>query len=71
MAQSKDKLYVWYDFARPVINPIGGGEANEAVEIERANGKTCVKMALPNTDISLDEVMLEFDTAIEDGDLER
>ena len=71
VAQSKDKLYVWYDFARPMIHPIGGGEANEGVEIERADGKTRVKMALPNTDIALDEVLLEFDTAIDDGDLER
>jgi len=41
------------------------------VEIERANGSTRVKMSLPGTDVELDEVLLEFDTALDDGDLER
>lgn len=71
VAQCKEKLYIWYDFTKPVIHSIGGGEQNEAVEIERADGKTKVIMAMPNTDILLDEVLLEFDTAIDDGDLER
>lgn len=71
VAQSKDKLYVWYDYTRPVIHSVSGGEGNEAIEIERKDGTTKVKFALPNSDIQLDEILLEFDTAIDDGDLER
>ncbi|KAJ6223282.1 hypothetical protein RDWZM_001827 [Blomia tropicalis] len=71
VAQSKDRIYVWYDFSKPVVFPVQGGEMNEAIEIERENGRTLIKMTNPGTDIQLDEVLLEFDTAIDDGDLER
>lgn len=71
VAQSKDKLYIWYDFTKPVIHQVAGGELNDAIEIERKDGSTRVLFAMPNSDIDLDEVLLEFDTAIDDGDLER
>lgn len=71
VGQSKNKLYVWYDYAKPVMLPVIGGEMNEAYEIERSNGQTKVRFMQPNTDIVLDEVLLEFDTAIDVGDLER
>lgn len=71
VGQSKNKLYVWYDYAKPVILQVIGGEMNEAYEIERSNGQTKVRFMQPNTDIILDEVLLEFDTAIDVGDLER
>ena len=71
VAQCADKLYVWYDYAKPVIHPVAGGEQNEAVQIERKDGVTKVLFTLPNSDIVLDEILLEFDTAIDDGDLNR
>ena len=73
VCQCKDKLYVWYDLmtSPPVIHSIVGGEMNEVLDIERANGLTTVRMTMANSDIVLDEVLLEFDTAIDDGDLER
>ncbi len=71
VAQCKEKLYIWYDFARPEVVTLGGGEFNEAREIERLDGRTTVKMSVPGTDVVLDEILLEFDTAIDDGDLER
>ena len=71
VAQCRDKLYVWYDYSKPVIHQVIGGELNEAFEIERTNGVTKVKFMQPNTDIVLNEVLLEYDTAIDDGDLER
>jgi len=71
VAQSRDKLYVWYDFDKPVIHNISGSSQNDANGIERENGVTRVTFTIPSTDIILDEVLLEFDTAIEDGDLER
>ncbi|XP_054157078.1 intraflagellar transport protein 172 homolog [Oppia nitens] len=71
VGQSRDKLYVWYDFDKPVIQNVSGGSQNDAVGIERDNGVTKVLFAITGTDIQLDEVLLEFDTAIEDADLER
>ena len=71
VAQSREKLYVWYDFDKPVIHSVSGGSQNDAMAIERSRGTTKVVFTLPNTDIHLDEVLLEFDTAIEDADLER
>lgn len=71
VAQCREKLYIWYDFAKPEVRALGGGEANEAREIERLDGRTTVKMTVAGTDVVLDEILLEFDTAIDDGDLER
>lgn len=71
VAQSRDKLYVWYDLDKPVIHNISGGSQNDANGIEREKGVTRVTFTTPSTDIILDEVLLEFDTAIEDADLER
>lgn len=72
VAQSRDRLYIWYDFAKPIIHEISGGSRSEATGIERANGVTKVTFSgSANNDIVLDEVLLEFDTALQDGDLER
>jgi intraflagellar transport protein 172 len=71
VAQSKEKLYTWYDVNKPVIQEVSGGSRNEATGIEREGGITRVTFTLPSTDIILDEILLEFDTAIEDGDLDR
>jgi intraflagellar transport protein 172 len=71
VAQSKERLYTWYDVNKPIIQEISGGSRNEATGIEREGGITRVTFTLPSTDIILDEILLEFDTAIEDGDLDR
>ena len=72
VAQSRDKLYVWYDVSKPVIHDIPGGSRVEATGIEREGGLTRVTFSSgTNSDLILDEVLLEFDTALEDGDLER
>lgn len=71
VAQSKEKVYIWYDYNKPVIHEVIGGQHNEVTGIERANGMTKVTFTNASSEIVLDEVLLEFDTAIEDGDLER
>lgn len=70
-AQSREKLYVWYDFNKPVIHDVVGGSRTEAISIEREGGLSRVVFNGNVGDIILDEVLLEFDTALEDGDLER
>ncbi|RWS27118.1 Wimple/ift172-like protein, partial [Leptotrombidium deliense] len=71
VAQSRDKLYVWYDISKPVIHDISNGSRNEAVGIIREGGLTRVVFNGDENDVILDEILLEFDTAIEDGDLYR
>ncbi|RWS06825.1 Wimple/ift172-like protein [Dinothrombium tinctorium] len=71
VAQSRDKLYIWYDFSKPVIHDISHGSRTEAVGIIREGGLTRVIFNGSENDFILDEVLLEFDTAIEDGDLQR
>lgn len=71
VAQSRDKLYIWYDFSRPVIHDIPGDPKAEAVSIEREGGLSRVTFTGNTPDILLDDVLLEFDTALEDGDLRR
>lgn len=70
VAQSRDKLYVWYDYNKPVIHDVPSGTRNEANDIEREGGITRVTFS-NGSSLILDEILLEFDTAIEDGDLER
>ena len=42
VAQSDDKLYVWYDLTKPITLDIPGGSRTEVTGIERNNGKTRV-----------------------------
>ena len=69
VAQSNEKMYVWYDLLKPVTHEIPG--RIEASGIERKNGSTRVIFSNNKYDLTLDEALLEFDTALEDGDLER
>ena len=72
VAQSGEKLFVWYDLQKPVIHEIPGGSRIEATGIEREAGVTRVTFSSgPKNDVILDEAFLEFDTALNDGDLER
>lgn len=72
VAQSRDKLYVWYDLNKPTIYDVIGGSRSEATGIEREGGLTRVTFSSgASNDIILDEVLLEFDTALQDGDFER
>ncbi|KAI1289152.1 Intraflagellar transport protein -like protein [Halotydeus destructor] len=71
VAQARDKLYIWYDLQQPIIHEVPGGSRTEAVSIEREGGLTRVRFSGSNSDVILDEVLLEFDTALQDGDLER
>lgn len=72
VAQSSDKLYVWYDLSKPVIHEISGGSRLDATGIEREGGLSRVTFSGGSSnDIVLDEVLLEFDTALQDQDLER
>lgn len=70
VAQSQEKVYIWYDLAKPVVQEIAGGTKVEVTGIERANGIT--KIVFSNkTELQLDESLIEFDTALQDGDLDR
>lgn len=72
VAQSGEKLYIWYDLQKPVVHEIAGGSRIEATGIERQAGTTRVTFSSgPKNDVILDEAFLEFDTALNDGDLER
>lgn len=72
VAQVRDKLYVWYDLNKPVVHEIEGGARIEATGIEREGGLTRVTFTGGSkNDIILDETFLEFDTSLQDGDLER
>uniref|UniRef100_T1KB24 Uncharacterized protein n=2 Tax=Tetranychus urticae TaxID=32264 RepID=T1KB24_TETUR len=71
VAQARDKVYVWYDFSRPVIHDIPGDSKAEVMSIEREGGLSRVTFTGNIPDIILDDVLLEFDTALEDGDLRR
>eukprot|EP00697_Spironema_sp_BW2_P009375 gnl/Spiro4/24229_TR12030_c0_g1_i1.p1 gnl/Spiro4/24229_TR12030_c0_g1~~gnl/Spiro4/24229_TR12030_c0_g1_i1.p1 ORF type:complete len:1700 (+),score=346.14 gnl/Spiro4/24229_TR12030_c0_g1_i1:76-5175(+) len=73
VAQSREQLFVWYSIDepdRPTILPIKG----EAVEIERGGGKTSVLVDEGGRDrssLQLDDSLIEFGTAMDDGDLPR
>lgn len=71
VAQSRDKLYVWYDLMKPMIHDIVGDQRSEMMDIKRENGKTSVIFNGGGQDIILDEMLIEFDTSLEDGDLRR
>ena len=72
VAQAREKLYVWYDLNKPVVHEIEGGSRIEATGIEREGGLTRVTFTGGSkNDIVLDETFLEFDTSLQDGDLER
>lgn len=71
VAQNRDKLYVWYDLNKPAVHEIEGGSRVEATGIEREGGLTRVTFTGNKNDIILDETFLEFDTSLQDGDLER
>ena len=78
VAQSREKIYVWYDLSKPTIYDapsIGSGSSRiaEVTGIEREGGLTRITFGSTGSknDIILDEGFLEFDTALNDGDLER
>lgn len=71
VAQNREKLYIWYDLNKPVVHEIEGGSRVEATGIEREGGLTRVTLTGSKNDIILDETFLEFDTSLQDGDLER
>lgn len=71
VSQSKDKLYIWYNLAKPVIQDIGNEVQAEAIEIKRENGQTKVLFGNNSTEVVLNEMLIEFDTALEDKDLRR
>ncbi|XP_060552918.1 intraflagellar transport protein 172 homolog [Ruditapes philippinarum] len=72
VAQNRGNLCVWYNIDAPervTMFPLKG----EIVDLERTDGKTEVIVNEGVTTISytLDEGLIEFGTAIDDGDLER
>ena len=72
VAQNRGNLCVWYNIDAPervTMFPMKG----EIVDLERNEGKTEVIVNEGVTSISytLDEGLIEFGTAIDDGDLER
>jgi len=71
VAQSRDKLYVWYDLLKPIIHEIIGDQRSEMINIQRDGGKTRVVFSGGAQDIILDEMLIEFDTSMQDGDLRR
>ncbi|CAL1585627.1 unnamed protein product [Knipowitschia caucasica] len=72
VAQNRGNLCVWYNIESPdsaTMLPIKG----DIVEIERVDGKTNVVISegLNTVTFVLDEGLIEFGTAIDDGDYER
>ncbi|CAH8607286.1 unnamed protein product [Heterobilharzia americana] len=73
VAQSRDDLCIWYNIEtidRMTAVPLKGGEI---VDIIRQHGKTEVLVSEGMTSVtySLDDGLIEFGTAMEDGDFER
>lgn len=78
VAQSREKIYVWYDISKPSIYETpnvasGSTKVAEVMGIQREGGLTRITFAEQSgkNDIILDEGFLEFDTALSDGDLYR
>ncbi|XP_058274743.1 intraflagellar transport protein 172 homolog [Hemibagrus wyckioides] len=72
VAQNHNNLCVWYNINSPeqvTMLPLKG----DVVDLERANGKTKVMMLEEENTVSytLDEGLIEFGTAIDDGDFNR
>ncbi|MCL4124638.1 UNVERIFIED_CONTAM: hypothetical protein GTU68_062016, partial [Idotea baltica] len=72
VAQSRDQLCIWYNIDNPerkTAFPIKG----EIIDIERAEGRTEVIVQDGHQELSyaLDEGLIEFRTAIDDGDYLR
>ncbi|RXG52407.1 Intraflagellar transport protein [Armadillidium vulgare] len=72
VAQSRDQLCIWYNIDNPerkTAFPIKG----EIIDIERADGRTEVIVQDGHQELSyaLDEGLIEFRTAIDDGDYLR
>ncbi|CAH8560325.1 unnamed protein product [Schistosoma turkestanicum] len=73
VAQSRDSLCVWYNPESPdrmTSVPLRGGDITEVV---RQNGRTEVLISdgMTSGSYALDDSLIEFGTAMEDGDLER
>jgi intraflagellar transport protein 172 homolog len=71
VAQSKDKLYIWYDLTKPVVHELIENPKAEAISIERDGNVSKVLFNGNAPDFILNEILLEFDTALESGDLRR
>jgi len=71
VAQSKNKLYVWYDLVKPVVYELTQNSKAEAIGIERHGNVSKVIFNDNAPDFILDEILLEFDTAVESGDLRK
>lgn len=72
VAQNRDQLCIWYNIDNPERKtsfPIKG----EIIDIERADGRTEVIVQDGHQELSyaLDEGLIEFRTAIDDGDYLR
>uniref|UniRef100_A0A672FWM1 Intraflagellar transport protein 172 homolog n=1 Tax=Salarias fasciatus TaxID=181472 RepID=A0A672FWM1_SALFA len=72
LAQNRGNLHVWYSIDSPessTMFPIKG----DIVDLQRADGKTVVMVTegLNTVTYQLDEGLIEFGTAVDDGDLHR
>ncbi|XP_071962115.1 intraflagellar transport protein 172 homolog [Antedon mediterranea] len=72
VAQNRDSLCVWYNIDHPekvTMFPIKG----DIIDLERVDGKTdvIVKEGVTTISYTLDEGLIEFRTAIDDGDYSR
>eukprot|EP00052_Salpingoeca_macrocollata_P025012 m.226452 g.226452 ORF g.226452 m.226452 type:complete len:1747 (+) comp22359_c0_seq2:150-5390(+) len=72
VAQNRDNLCIWYNIESPervTTFPIKG----DVVDIERVNGRTevVVDEGVSTVSYALDEGLVEFGTAVEDGNYER
>ena len=72
VAQSRGQLCVWYNIDAPdqvTMFPMKG----DIVDIERTEGRTevVVNEGVGTVSYTLDEGLIEFRTAIEDGDYQR
>nr|CAH8871752.1 unnamed protein product [Trichobilharzia regenti] len=73
VAQSRDNLCIWYNIDsidRMTTVPLKGGEI---IDIIRQSGKTevLVNEGMTSVSYALDDGLIEFGTAMEDGDFER
>lgn len=72
VAQNRGNLCIWYNIDAPervTMFPIKG----DIVDLEKADGKTdvVVQEGVQTVSYTLDEGLIEFGTAIDDGDFER
>lgn len=72
IGQSRDKLYVFFDFEKPTIHELNANQ--QATGIVRQDGESKVLLVDDEgqeSAIELNETYLEFDTALQNGDLRK